>query len=107
MRRGTAKSVILRSEGMARSAFPPVACSIIACLLRRPFSATLRDSEHNVLPGAPVQNVRDDDLTMAHTPEAKARKNIDAQLEACGWTVQDRKKADITASQGVAIRAFP
>jgi len=34
---------------------------------------------------------------MAETPEDKARKNIDRQLDACGWRVQDRKEADITA----------
>ena len=40
-------------------------------------------------------------------PEAQARENIDTQLEACGWTVQDRKEADVSAVLGVAIREFP
>ncbi len=44
---------------------------------------------------------------MAKTPEERARKSIDQQLEACGWQVQDRDEADITANLGVAIREFP
>jgi len=40
------------------------------------------------------------------TPEAQARRNIDDQLAACGWLVQDRSQADITAALGVAIREF-
>ena len=41
------------------------------------------------------------------TPEARARKNIDAQLRACGWAVQDRKRANLSAARGVAVREFP
>ena len=37
-------------------------------------------------------------------PEAQARRNIDDQLAACGWVVQNRGQADITAALGVAIR---
>lgn len=44
---------------------------------------------------------------MSETPESQARKNIDRQLEACGWVVQDRDQVDISASPGVAIREFP
>lgn len=44
---------------------------------------------------------------MSETPEAQARKNIDRQLKACGWDVQNRDQADISASLGVAIREFP
>ena len=44
---------------------------------------------------------------MAKTPEEQARENIDQQLEACGWQVQDRDEADITANLGVAIREIP
>ena len=40
-------------------------------------------------------------------PEAQARENIDKQLEACGWTVQDRKEADVSTASGLAIREFP
>lgn len=35
---------------------------------------------------------------VADTPEAKARQNIDRQLEACGWNVQSRNEANIAAS---------
>ena len=44
---------------------------------------------------------------MAETPEQIAREQIDRQLEACGWAVQDRAEADVDASLGVAIREFP
>jgi type I restriction enzyme R subunit len=40
-------------------------------------------------------------------PEDRARQNIDRQLEAAGWAVQDPDKADISAARGVAIREFP
>ena len=41
------------------------------------------------------------------TPEARARENIDAQLSACGWVIQNRDNINLFASQGVAIREFP
>jgi type I restriction enzyme R subunit len=41
------------------------------------------------------------------TPEARARQNIDAQLTACGWVVQDRAGMNLYAGQGVAVREFP
>jgi type I restriction enzyme R subunit len=41
------------------------------------------------------------------TPEAKARQNIDAQLRACGWAIQDRSAMNLYANQGVAVREFP
>ena len=41
------------------------------------------------------------------TPEELARQNIDAQLAACGWTVQDRKDTNLYAGRGVAVREFP
>ena len=44
---------------------------------------------------------------MPKTPEEQARENIDRQLDACGWQVQDRADADITANRGIAIREFP
>jgi type I restriction enzyme, R subunit len=44
---------------------------------------------------------------MVRTPEEDARENIDAQLDSCGWTVQDRSDADLSAALGVAIREFP
>jgi type I restriction enzyme R subunit len=41
------------------------------------------------------------------TPEQEARQDIDKQLEAAGWTVQDYKQLNLGASLGVAIREFP
>ena len=41
------------------------------------------------------------------TPEEKAREQIDRQLEAAGWVVQDVKGIDLTAGLGVAVREFP
>ena len=49
----------------------------------------------------------DDDSADAYlTPEARARREIDAQLAACGWLVQDRKAMNLYAGQGVAVREF-
>jgi type I restriction enzyme R subunit len=44
---------------------------------------------------------------MPKTPEDQAREAIDRMLELAGWSVQDFKKANIHAKQGVAIRNFP
>jgi len=41
------------------------------------------------------------------TPEQEARQDIDKQLEAAGWTLQDYKQLNLGASLGVAIREFP
>jgi type I restriction enzyme R subunit len=41
------------------------------------------------------------------TPEEKARQEIDRQLAACGWIVQDHKAMNIMAGPGVAVREFP
>jgi type I restriction enzyme R subunit len=41
------------------------------------------------------------------TPEELARQNIDAQLKACGWEVQDRNAINLYAGRGVAVREFP
>jgi type I restriction enzyme, R subunit len=41
------------------------------------------------------------------TPEALARQNIDSQLAACGWVVQDRLAMNLYAGRGVAVREFP
>lgn len=41
------------------------------------------------------------------TPEAKARVQIDAQLEAAGWVVQNRDAFNPSAGRGVAVREFP
>src|SRR5471032_2378746 len=40
-------------------------------------------------------------------PEKRARQEIDAQLTACGWAVQDFKKVDFEASRGIALREVP
>ena len=45
------------------------------------------------------------------TPEQIARDEIDRQLAACGWTVQDHKQMNLGAGlsehQGIAVREFP
>ena len=38
------------------------------------------------------------------TPEQLAREEIDEQLEACGWVVQDFASMNIHAGLGVAVR---
>jgi type I restriction enzyme, R subunit len=40
-------------------------------------------------------------------PEQVARHNIDRMLALAGWSVQDSKDLDFTASRGVALRGFP
>lgn len=39
-------------------------------------------------------------------PEQRARDEIDALLEKAGWVVQDKKKIDFAAAQGVAVREY-
>lgn len=39
-------------------------------------------------------------------PEAVARVQIDAALEAAGWVVQNRDEMNLAAAQGVAVREF-
>ena len=41
------------------------------------------------------------------TPEGRARMEIDEQLEACGWVVQDYGRAAVAAAKGVAVREVP
>ncbi|MFN0067654.1 MAG: helicase, partial [Limisphaerales bacterium] len=41
------------------------------------------------------------------TPEQRARQQIDAQLAACGWVVQDFKAVDLSAGRGIALREVP
>jgi type I restriction enzyme R subunit len=43
---------------------------------------------------------------MAEAPEQKARQEIDADLTAAGWIVQDREDLDLTAGRGIAVREF-
>ena len=40
------------------------------------------------------------------TPEQRARHDIDSQLAAAGWLVQDRAEMNLTAGPGVAVREF-
>ncbi|MCY3775672.1 MAG: DEAD/DEAH box helicase family protein [Candidatus Aminicenantes bacterium] len=44
---------------------------------------------------------------MPLTPEQRAREEIDAQLEAWGWEVQDFSSINIHARRGVAVREYP
>ena len=44
---------------------------------------------------------------MTDTPERKARRIIDANLEAAGWLVQSQDNLDLAAGPGVAVREFP
>lgn len=41
------------------------------------------------------------------TPDAKARKKIDALLDASGWRVQSRDHLNLGAARAVAVREFP
>jgi type I restriction enzyme, R subunit len=40
-------------------------------------------------------------------PEKRARANIDAMLQQCGWLIQDYKQLDLSAGRGVAVREVP
>ena len=40
------------------------------------------------------------------TPEAQSRIQIDRQLEAASWVVQDYQQINLTAGLGVAVREF-
>ena len=44
---------------------------------------------------------------MTDTPERKARRSIDANLEAAGWLVQSHDDLDLAAGSGIAVREFP
>jgi type I restriction enzyme R subunit len=44
---------------------------------------------------------------MTETPEQRARREIDADLAAADWLVQDRHDLDLTAGRGIAVREFP
>jgi len=41
------------------------------------------------------------------TPEEQARVVIDEKLEQSGWTIQDMRQLNLTASLGIAVREFP
>ena len=40
-------------------------------------------------------------------PEDRAREDIDRQLTAAGWVVQDPNAVDLHAARGIAVREFP
>jgi type I restriction enzyme, R subunit len=40
------------------------------------------------------------------TPEQLARQQIDAQLIASGWVVQDKKAINFNAGPGIAVREY-
>src|ERR1700738_4519370 len=44
---------------------------------------------------------------MTETPEQRARREIDADLAAAGWIVQNRDELDLTTGRGIAVREFP
>ena len=44
---------------------------------------------------------------MTDTPEQRARRAIDANLEAAGWLVQRRDEMDLSAGLGIAVTEFP
>jgi type I restriction enzyme R subunit len=44
---------------------------------------------------------------VSETPEQASRREIDADLEAAGWYVQDRDDLDLTVGRGIAVREFP
>src|SRR5215212_769068 len=44
---------------------------------------------------------------MAVKPEELARQQIDAALDAAGWSVQNARTANLGAGRGIAIREFP
>lgn len=44
---------------------------------------------------------------MRDTPEQLARQQIDSQLVACGWVVQDYRAVDFSAARGIALREAP
>ena len=48
-----------------------------------------------------------DDPPGGLTPEREARRDIDAQLAACGWVLQDHKSAAVAEALGVAVREVP
>ncbi len=41
------------------------------------------------------------------TPEQRARENIDKQLTAAGWLLQDYRSMNPGAGKGIAIREYP
>lgn len=44
---------------------------------------------------------------MPQTPEDNARQQIEKQLIAAGWVVQDARAMNLSAGRGIAVREFP
>jgi type I restriction enzyme, R subunit len=44
---------------------------------------------------------------MTLTPEQKARKKIDRNLEKAEWIIQDNKRIDFSTGKGIAVREYP
>jgi len=44
---------------------------------------------------------------MPETPEQKARREIDLDLAAAGWLVQNRDEIDLTGGRGITVRELP
>ena len=43
---------------------------------------------------------------MNQSPEQIARDNIDGQLIACGWLIQEKKKLNLSAGPGIAVKEY-
>jgi type I restriction enzyme R subunit len=43
---------------------------------------------------------------MNQNPEQQARDQIDQQLTACGWTIQNKSSINLHAAIGVAVREY-
>jgi type I restriction enzyme, R subunit len=43
---------------------------------------------------------------MPETPEQRTRREIDGNLTAAGWIVQNRDELDLTAGRGIAVNDF-
>ncbi len=46
------------------------------------------------------------DVEINQNPEQKARDNIDSQLAACGWIIQNKKRINLNAGIGVAVKEY-
>lgn len=46
------------------------------------------------------------ELYVNQNPEQIARDEIDRQLTACGWIVQDKNRVNLSAGRGVAVREY-
>src|ERR1700730_3007664 len=56
--------------------------------------------------GRGAQIYKDGFQRMSETPEQRARREIDPDLTAAGWIVQNREDLELTAGRGIAVRNF-